>query len=322
MVRPSRSLLTVVAVMVVLVAACSSSDSAEPPTTAAPSPALGKAASEPFVPAADLLEVNVVGDWLPNPGPFVDQPQYGRVTGPIVDRFQDDDLTVANLQCVVSSDAPRREGLNFAIRCLPADLDELVRAGVDVVTVANDHITDFGSQGVTDTVAAIEAAGMVAVGPGPEPATIETDNGPVTVLAIPRKALFTLSVKESVAAVADAAEPDVPLVVSVHWGEPGARAATRADNELAESMVEAGADVVMGHGAARVHSFRRLGEAAVFMGLGRIVWPVDDLESAETDTAVGTVWMDGTDLAEACLLPATLGSNGGPALDHRDPGCR
>lgn len=305
--------------MVVMAAACSGSDASRTLVPTEPPPG-AKSASQPTAPVP--MVVHLVGDWLPTAGPFSEQPGYGQVTDAIVDRFADDDLTIANLECAIAPGAEPRPGLDFAFPCQPDDLDEMVRAGVDAVTLGNDHITDYGVPGVEQTRAALDAAGIVAVGPDTEdPVVIETPNGSVAVLAIARSGLLPMAESDAVAAVADAAALDLPLVVSVHWGDAGARAARPADNDLADAMIEAGADVVMGHGAGRLHAMRRAETHVAFMGLGRFVWPMAGASAAEADTAVGAVWLGDDGVERACLLPVTISPKGSPAFDRREPSC-
>ncbi len=315
--RPLLDLAAPLATIGLLIAGCSSSAGTGDDSPSAPGG--GKEASEPAVVESHATEVHLIGDWLPNPGPFYEGTRYGQVTGPITGRFLEDNLTIANLECPVTDEAPLRDGVDFAVRCRPDDLDQMVAAGVDAAVLTNDHITDFGPAGIEDTLRALAEADIVAVGPGVEPVTLETVNGPVDILAIPRSGPFRVSDAEAVTMIGDAARDGIPLIVGVHWGRDGARAADPADNELAERLVAAGADVVMGHGAGVLHAFRRVDDAAVFMGLGRFVWPV--LDDLEADTAVASVSLVDETATRACLLAATISPSGDPAFDHRDPSC-
>jgi hypothetical protein len=76
------------------------------------------------------------------------------------------DLAVANLECAVS-----RRGLAIAdkehtFRGSPAALPGLARAGLDAVTVANNHSLDFGRDAFLETVAGARRAGLAVVGGG------------------------------------------------------------------------------------------------------------------------------------------------------------
>jgi poly-gamma-glutamate synthesis protein (capsule biosynthesis protein) len=75
------------------------------------------------------------------------------------------DLVFANLECPLTDRrAPADKVVTF--RSDPALADELRAIGVDVVTVANNHMADQGLEGMFDTLDALRAAGVAAVGGG------------------------------------------------------------------------------------------------------------------------------------------------------------
>lgn len=87
-----------------------------------------------------------------------------------------DDLTVANLECVLTDrDLPRVEKeYNFSG---PAAYTEiLTSAGVECVTVANNHSHDYGDAGYSDTKTALESAGVCWFG-ADAPAVWRSDDG-------------------------------------------------------------------------------------------------------------------------------------------------
>lgn len=73
--------------------------------------------------------------------------------------FKNDDLTLANLEGVLSNSTDRVEK-TFNIEGLPEYVDILKDGGVDAVTTANNHIWDYGDQGMQDTWNALDLAGI------------------------------------------------------------------------------------------------------------------------------------------------------------------
>ena len=55
---------------------------------------------------------------------------------------------------------------NFNFRAEPEDVAILQEAGIDVVSLANNHAFDFGSAGLVETLSTLEAAGIAAHGAG------------------------------------------------------------------------------------------------------------------------------------------------------------
>ena len=73
-------------------------------------------------------------------------------------------LTFANLECVFSDTSSTTDQLAL---CAPTSAVELlVRAGIDVVSLANNHTMDLGQSGLASTVAALDSAGVRHVGAG------------------------------------------------------------------------------------------------------------------------------------------------------------
>jgi poly-gamma-glutamate capsule biosynthesis protein CapA/YwtB (metallophosphatase superfamily) len=195
---------------------------------------------------------------------------YGWLFEPIADLLAEPDITFANLETPI---APEASGgtREYVFNAPPQVVDALRHAGVDAVSVANNHAFDQGRAGFEETLRRLDQAGMKVIGAGPEgraagPLRIDAaglaiaflgyahffnqegnacpapDAGarPCAQVAVLERARILEDVR------AAAAEADA-VVVSLHWGveyEPQPRA---QDVELAHEIVEAGALVVLGH---------------------------------------------------------------------------
>lgn len=86
------------------------------------------------------------------------------------------DLFVLNLECCISDrgspwPAP---GKPFFFRAPPRAAELLARAGVDCVTLANNHALDYGAEALLDTLGHLAAAGIRHAGAGPDVAAART----------------------------------------------------------------------------------------------------------------------------------------------------
>jgi poly-gamma-glutamate synthesis protein (capsule biosynthesis protein) len=81
--------------------------------------------------------------------------------------FAGADLVFANLECPLTDRTAPGDKV-VAFRSDPHLAHELREAGVDVVTLANNHMYDQGVGGMFDTLDALRAAGVAAVGAGPD----------------------------------------------------------------------------------------------------------------------------------------------------------
>jgi hypothetical protein len=283
-------------------------------------------------PLRDRLVVHHVGDVNLDPDylPTLRTLGYEAVWGGIRDTFAEADLVLANLEC-----APTRGGTGqpkqFVFRCELDALPAMRDAGVDVVSLANNHSGDYGVPAMVEGVDNVEAAGIVAVGVGADeaeaytPRVVEIAGWRIAILGfggvVPepswtaRGALPGQATGYDPARMAEAvalAREDADLVIAtVHWGAEGALEPRPEDVVKAEAMIGAGADVVFGHHAHRLQPLEEVDGAPVFWNLGNFVWPRLSQAGATTAVAEWIVDPDGT--VTSCLLPVEIDERGVPA---------
>ncbi|MDB9495720.1 CapA family protein [Spirulina major CS-329] len=181
--------------------------------------------------------------------------------------LQGADVTFGNFESTLTRSPHSRKDVSrpnvFAFRNPPEYAQLLRNVGFDVLSVANNHSLDFGTQGFQDTIAHIEAAGMAAV--GDKGKIVYTDINGVTIGWIgfsygrEHNTILALGSARSLVLTAQANADFV--VVSYHGGAEGTSAmATRNQTEyfygenrgnvveFSRQMVDAGADLVLGHG--------------------------------------------------------------------------
>jgi len=193
---------------------------------------------------------------------------YGWLWAPVADLLAAADLTFANLETPI---APRagQGARSFVFNAPPAAARALKRAGVDLVSVANNHMFDQGRAGFEETLRQLEAVGLPYVGAGEAgresgPRTVELNGIHVAFLGYaygfnqsgnacpPRPSspclkASLLDPERAVAEVAAAAREADAVVVSVHWGIEYADQPRQSEVDLAHRLAEAGALVVLGH---------------------------------------------------------------------------
>ena len=195
---------------------------------------------------------------------------YGWLWAPVADLLAGADLTFANLESPV---APRagQGSRSFVFNAGPAVVTGLRHAGVDLVSVANNHIFDQGRPGFEETLAVLDAHGLRFVGAGPAgqeagPRVVEVNGLRIAFLGYarffnqsgndcpppargPRPCLKAslLDPERAVADVRAAASAADAVVVSLHWGEEYQTEPRQTDVALAHRLADAGAVLVLGH---------------------------------------------------------------------------
>ncbi len=189
---------------------------------------------------------------------------------PIADLLSQPDLTFANLETPIAPRASR--GAKAFVFNAPAEvISALQRAGVDLVSAANNHSFDQGRKGFEETLEQLASAGLPYLGAGPAPhpegpVVLERSGLRVAFLGYtyglnqsgndcpPRAAgaLACLQAAEldragAVEAVRGAAAQADAVVVSLHWGVEYEQQPRAPDVELAHRLADAGALVILGH---------------------------------------------------------------------------
>src|SRR5690606_325445 len=168
----------------------------------------------------------------------------------------------------------------------------LARAGFEAVSLANNHTYDFGLEGLEDTLAALEAAGVAGYGAGMTeaetraPAVLEAGGWRVALLSYGAVGQVRCAEGET-PGVARADEAGVAedvrrareqadfVAVSFHWGVEYSHRGTERQRSLARAAVEAGADAVVGHHPHVLQAWARAGDAVVPYSLGNFVFDLD-----------------------------------------------
>lgn len=254
------------------------------------------------------------------------------------------DLTVVNLETAVT-DRGTAEDKSFTFRAPPSVFDALRVAGVDVVSMANNHGVDFGPVGLVDTLDAARQRGFPVVGLGvddtaafaPHLVTIRGER--IAVLGadqVPDETVARYSAGPGQGGVASAFDTDRLLqavssarqqadtvVVYLHWGQEEQSCPTAMQQELAQQLSDAGADVVVGAHAHQLQGAGWLGQTYVAYGLGNFVW-WRSLSEISVQTGVLDLTVDDGEVLQADFVPARIDDTGiprpltGPDVDRAE----
>jgi poly-gamma-glutamate capsule biosynthesis protein CapA/YwtB (metallophosphatase superfamily) len=202
------------------------------------------------------------------------------------------DLAIGNLESPFSLGGDPL-GKRFTFRTHPGHAGALARAGFDVLSLANNHVLDFGEESLVQTMEALRAAGLAYVGAGPSyeeahrPLVMEVKDRSIAFLAYAAsrwKGSYELPTEEQVAFadpaiigqdVTRAKEQADLVVVIMHLGTE--YQAYPDDEQLAVSRaaLEAGASLVLGHHPHVVQGSEEYGGGFVAYSLGNFVFDID-----------------------------------------------
>lgn len=222
------------------------------------------------------------------------------------------DIVTGNMEGVIgSSGAPLEKAFTF--RAHPSVVQGLQAAGFNLMTLANNHARDFGLEGLQETIALLDSAGIRTVGAGPTaygPVLVEVKGVKIAVLA----RTVAISPQEDVAwaeegelreAVAQARAQAALVVVHLHAGIEYSLYADETQRRLAQAAADGGAALIIGHHSHSTQEFEWIGGTLVAYSLGDFVFDIDDHDVAR-DGAVLRVVLGREGVVAAQWVPVRI----------------
>jgi poly-gamma-glutamate capsule biosynthesis protein CapA/YwtB (metallophosphatase superfamily) len=218
---------------------------------------------------AETITLKAVGDMIPGTNyPSYKLPENQQILfQAIAGYLTGSDVLFGNFESTLTTHPYAAKDINqanvFAFRTPPEYAKQLKQVGFDVLSVANNHSFDFGDVGFLDTIAHIEAAGMVAVGKKDQIRYLDVRGNRVAFIGFSYLSDHNsiLDLEAAKALIQTAAANAEIVVVSVHAGAEGTDAMDVGDRDeyffsenrgnilrFARTMIDAGADLILGHG--------------------------------------------------------------------------
>lgn len=160
--------------------------------------------------------------------------------------FEEDDLTIVNFEGTLT-DSTTREDKQFAFKADKSYAEILTDGFVEAANLANNHSKDYGEQSYSDTMDALDEAGITNF--GYDRVAIKKVKGIKVGLVGTYVLADGLGVKDSMEKnIQDLKDEGAQVIIaSFHWGEEKAEYPNDVQVELAHAAIDAGADLVLGH---------------------------------------------------------------------------
>jgi poly-gamma-glutamate capsule biosynthesis protein CapA/YwtB (metallophosphatase superfamily) len=256
------------------------------------------------------------------------------------------DLTVVNLETAITTGGTA-EKKSFVFRAAPRFAQLISQAGIDAVSLANNHAGDYGTEAMFETSQHLLDNGVQPFGAGRnraealEPAVFQIRGTSVAIIGasqiIPAPSwvatadkpgiasagrhIVDANTKAFLAAVTNAAAQYDVVIAFLHWGQEGVDCPTDIQRRLGRLTRDAGATAVIG---AHPHVLQPLipdrsdsfGDGVIAYSLGNFIW---DPRSGKTgDTGVLQLDFDGKKLTGILFHPHRLDGNGWAASVTND----
>lgn len=191
-----------------------------------------------------------------------------------VEEIKGADILFANLEGPVS-DKGNNVGSKFSFEMNPNILPVIKEAGFDIVSFANNHVGDWNIAAFKDTLSRLETESIPQTGAGLNkaeaeiPVIIERNGINFGFLGISDVGPAWMQAKENSPGILLASDPRLPeiiqnaknnsdvLIISIHWGDEYKKVHNTRQENLAKTMIDNGADLIIGH---HPHVIQDIGE--------------------------------------------------------------
>lgn len=213
--------------------------------------------------------------------------------------FQNSDVAVVNLENPVTTRGAKIPK-TFNFRMHPRFLSALSAAGISTVSLANNHVFDYGSTGLEDTFRWLDSAGIRYIGAGRNSTRAHAPHvfhkGSQTVAVFGyygggeapgagRKNGGVASRDKSliIRDITLAREAGATyIVVILHWGTEKAEVPDASQRWFAHTLIDAGVDAVIGHHPHVLQGIERYRSGVIAYSLGNFVFGGNSRSSYET----------------------------------------
>lgn len=250
----------------------------------------------------DIMLGRTIGELIQSQGP----------SAPFIhvqDILHQADWVIANLECAITeSPTPEQKRYLFAA---PGDAAHgLAEAGINAVSLSNNHSMDFGARGLLDTMSALSLNGVHFFGVGQDeeqartPLILRKNDVSIALLAYTDVPIEGSSNFDTHSWIADPYTPGLAwankedividiinakkqanhVIVYFHTGIENLDHATSWQNELAVAAIDAGATIILGAHPHRLQEIELYKDGLIVYSLGNFVF--DEFDDIANRSAV------------------------------------
>ncbi len=160
--------------------------------------------------------------------------------------FSKDDLTIVNMEGTLTQETAREAKL-YAFKGDEEYTQILTEGSVEAANLANNHSHDYGEKSYTDTIQALEDAGITTFGYD-RTAVMDIKGIKVGLLGTYELADHMGCEEEMIENIQSLQEQGAQIIIaSFHWGIERENIPNEIQVDLAHSAIDHGADLVLGH---------------------------------------------------------------------------
>jgi len=242
------------------------------------------------------------------------------------------DIAIANLESTLASSGKRNADKDVTFRGDPRGIESLKVAELDAVSLANNHVLDYGPEPLLDTIEALDQADIGHAGAGKDktaawtPATIERNGATTAYLAYSHIVPAGFIAQDNRAgfasgrqdmdlvedAIREAKKTNDYVIVSFHWGVEYTDNPTAEQVKNAHRAIDAGADMVLAHHPHVIQGVEFYRDGLIAYSLGDFVFDHYSRKTGEAFILSASMGPDG--ITDVTAIPVYLDNYGRPEV--------
>lgn len=236
------------------------------------------------------------------------------------------EVSMVNLETSVSDRGKSTKSEGYGFRSLPYTLEGLVNSGIDIVSLANNHVIDYGYEAFTDTFNNLDNYNIKYVGAGKNKEEAnkeqcfnvndlricymastsilgyshwkaESDKSGVMYFNKENYEEILNKIK-SVKATCDY------LIYNVHWGVEYSNYPTESQKELAHMLVDAGVDILVGHHPHVLQGVEYYKNSLIMYSLGNFIFLIKNDNASRS--GIFEISLDNKEILSSKIYPIEI----------------
>lgn len=245
---------------------------------------------------------------------------YGILSEEVVSVMNKSDLMVANSEFTVSKRGEKMPNKLYTFMASPERLSIYYEMGIDLVTLANNHVYDFGRDAFLDMLDALDEYKIPRIGAGKN---IEEAKKPYYFIINGYKFAFVNATRAEKYILTPEAKEDSPgvfrcydptnmsnlikevkkdsdfVIAIIHFGKEGSHDLEKEQIESSKIYIDSGADIVIGHHAHTLQGIEFYNDKPIIYNLGDFIFNANYEE-----TAIFQIKLDNDGNMEYYIIPA------------------
>ncbi len=197
----------------------------------------------------------------------------------IADYLREADLTITNLEGPLIKNCPIiRDGFTFCGE--DSNVSGLIYAGIDGASLANNHTTNYGLEGLEETVQILNSKGVKTFGLDEKIEYIQVKDKKIALIGFVELGNnwggLSNAIPENVSTLTSKAKLNADIViVSFHWGTEYTYKPTENQISLGRLAINSGADIVLGNHSHWIQPLEVYKEKFIIYAQGNTIFDQD-----------------------------------------------